>query len=215
MDEMKSKSNQDAVPYGFCNCGCGQETTLVARKDPSMGTVQTEPRKYIHGHNRRKPVRYVEVPTGYQTNCWFWLLAKNPQGYGMCRDSTGKMALAHRAYYELEHGPIPEDLQCDHLCRVPACIRPDHIEPVSAAENVRRGRATKLKPDAVYEIRCSPEKQMVLARRYGVDQSQISRIKNNHTWRMAEAGKGARGEAGQPSLECPGGPGVASSSTAK
>jgi hypothetical protein len=140
MDEMKSKSDHDADPYGFCNCGCGQETTLVTRKDPSMGTVQTEPRKYIQGHNRRKPVRYVEVPTGYRTNCWFWLLAKNPQGYGMCRDSTGKMALAHRFFYELEHGPIPEHLQCDHLCRVPACIRPDHIEPYRQPRTERKTR---------------------------------------------------------------------------
>ena len=123
------------------------------------------------------------MPKGYRTPCDVWQLAKNRNGYGMCRDATGRMVLAHRFYYEREYGPIPADLQCDHLCGTRDCVRPSHIEPVTPAENVRRGRATKLTPEAVYEIRRSTEKQIVLARRYGVGQPHISRINNNHTWR--------------------------------
>jgi HNH endonuclease len=178
-----STRHDDHVPYGTCHCGCGRETTRFNRKDFTTGTVKVEPRRYVKGHNRRKPVRYVEECRGYVTPCWIWQLSLNAKGYGKCRDATGQIALAHRFHYEQEHGPIPRDLQCDHLCQVPSCIRPDHIEPVPAAENVRRGRATKLTPEAVYEIRRSSEKQIVLARRYGVGQGHISRIKNNHTWR--------------------------------
>lgn len=47
-------------------------------------------------------------------------------------------AAAHRFVYELLVGPIPAGLTIDHLCRVTSCVRPDHLEPVTNAENVRR-----------------------------------------------------------------------------
>ena len=85
------------------------------------------------------------------------------------------------------YGPVPEGMQLDHLCRVPGCVNPDHLEPVSAAENVRRGRGTKLTFKKVAEIRLSSETQRVLARRYGVTQGQISRIRTGQSWRPEPA----------------------------
>ena len=54
---------------------------------------------------------------------------------------AGEKRLAHRVAYEAEHGPIPDDLVLDHLCRVRNCVRVDHLEPVTQAENNRRGRS--------------------------------------------------------------------------
>jgi hypothetical protein len=48
----------------------------------------------------------------------------------------------HRVAYELWRGPIPDGLTIDHLCRTPACFNPDHLEPVTMAENLRRGGGT-------------------------------------------------------------------------
>ncbi len=53
----------------------------------------------------------------------------------------GRKVYVHRFSYELHIGPIPEGLVIDHLCRTPACVNPDHLEPVTNAENVRRGEA--------------------------------------------------------------------------
>lgn len=70
--------------------------------------------------------------------CWLWMPALRPDGYGYFH-LDGRMQLAHRVSYALSVGPIPEGLQIDHLCRVRACVRPDHLEAVTQAENIRRG----------------------------------------------------------------------------
>lgn len=82
------------------------------------------------------------------TGCWVWVRQRNKHGYGhVCvgtrRSNTGKTcgigAGAHRVSYELHIGKIPAGLQIDHLCRNRACVNPQHLEPVSAKENVNRG----------------------------------------------------------------------------
>ena len=50
-----------------------------------------------------------------------------------------KKYLAHRVAFEAYRHPIPEGLTIDHLCRVPACINPDHLEPVTLRINILRG----------------------------------------------------------------------------
>lgn len=76
--------------------------------------------------------------------CWLWTSGTNENGYGCYNLSwlNGKpqgKVLAHRYAWESLVGPIPDGLVLDHLCRVPACINPDHLEPVTQAENNRRG----------------------------------------------------------------------------
>ena len=58
------------------------------------------------------------------------------------------MVLAHRVYYERHVGPVPEGLELDHLCRNPGCVNPEHLEPVTHAENIRRGYQAKREREA-------------------------------------------------------------------
>lgn len=72
--------------------------------------------------------------------CWIWLAADNGLGYGMFRHE-GRYHLAYRFAYERLVGPIPKGLVIDHLCRNPACVRPEHLEPVTQRVNTLRGNA--------------------------------------------------------------------------
>lgn len=74
------------------------------------------------------------------SGCWLWGGATDDRGYGFVW-LGGRTRRAHRAVYELLVGPIPDGLELDHTCRVHGCVRPSHLEPVTHAENVRRGLA--------------------------------------------------------------------------
>jgi len=71
-----------------------------------------------------------------KTPCELW---GNPPvtTYGQLRLS-GRNYYVHRLSYEEWYGPIPEDREIDHLCRVPACYNPLHLEAVPHSENIRR-----------------------------------------------------------------------------
>jgi len=74
------------------------------------------------------------------SGCWLWTGALS-SGYA----SLGSGAYAHRVYYELTRGKIPDGLELDHKCRVPCCVNPDHLEPVTHRENMRRGNFEKVR----------------------------------------------------------------------
>jgi hypothetical protein len=167
-------------------CGCGGRTTRAKTSDARTGRVKGAPLRYLPGHHRRRRTPYLAFWTGHTSDCWIWLGARNPKGYGLTADGRGGCALAHRVYYEQARGPIPTGLQIDHLCRLPACVNPEHLEAVTAGQNVQPGRKTKLTSEQVAEIRASPERQSHLARRYGIGQSQVSRIKRGLSWRSPD-----------------------------
>lgn len=75
--------------------------------------------------------------------CWLWTGAIGAHGYGVIGKDGGGVVLAHRAAYEDKVGPIPAGLHVDHLCMVRPCIRPEHLEAVTQAENNRRQHLAK------------------------------------------------------------------------
>lgn len=69
--------------------------------------------------------------------CWRWTGPLDVNGYGQ----FGGL-FAHRVSWLLTYGGMPPlGLELDHLCRVPACVRPEHLDPVTHRENILRGMA--------------------------------------------------------------------------
>ncbi len=79
------------------------------------------------------------------SGCWLWTAFTNRAGYGMVYslERTAQNRLAHRVVYEAIKGPIPDRMTLDHLCNMPACVNPDHLEPVTRSENTKRARRNK------------------------------------------------------------------------
>jgi len=80
-----------------------------------------------------------KVAHGSGDECWEWQGAVRADGYGAFCVRTGNLSLAHRFGYELGRGPIAEGMTLDPLCRNRRCVRTDHLEAVTLAENKRRG----------------------------------------------------------------------------
>jgi len=87
---------------------------------------------------RRITSRITVEDRGHTSPCWVSNRGTNEGGYTrIWHDRTTRAT--HRVAYEAFVGPIPAGLQIDHLCRVRACCRPDHLEPVTCRENLLRG----------------------------------------------------------------------------
>lgn len=72
------------------------------------------------------------------TGCWLWIGALTSEGYANAHIES-RTVKVHRYLYERLVGKIPPGLVPDHLCRVRSCVNPRDLEPVTRAENARRG----------------------------------------------------------------------------
>ena len=87
--------------------------------------------------------------------CWPWTASLDRDGYGRARMGT-RVCRASRVAYELATGPVPDDLEPDHLCHTldascaggrsckhRACCNPTHLQLVTHEENLKRGRSRR------------------------------------------------------------------------
>lgn len=97
----------------------------------------------------RLPKRFWDkVTVNDDTGCWEWTAGRS-SGYGAFYDGT-RMRGAHRISYEALVGDVPAGLEIDHLCRVPRCVNPAHLEAVTRRENVIRGMVPVRNKERVY-----------------------------------------------------------------
>ena len=82
-------------------------------------------------------------------SCWVWTAGLEGSGYGLFW-ADGRHVGAHRWAFIDAHGPIPDQLQTDHLCRVRRCVRPSHLELVTGLVNTQRGRAGALERERTH-----------------------------------------------------------------
>jgi hypothetical protein len=142
---------------GFCKCGCGQKTTVSRWRDKRSGYEKGQPKDYINGHAQKLPYAFVLEDRGYISPCWIWKRhISKTSGYGLLGNSDTKVLggsrRAHRYFYNLIVGPIPKGLQLHHLCHVRCCVNPNHLEPLTNAQHMRKSPNVKLTLEQIEEI---------------------------------------------------------------
>lgn len=145
---------------------------------------------------------WSKVNIGKSNECWEWLTTLYVDGYGQFMiNRTSRRS--HRISYELNHGPIPNNMVIMHTCDNRKCVNPAHLKLGTQQQNIQdmfakgrqpkisragtaNGRA-KLNEDAARYIKQHGVKGrggnvVKLAEKYNVSTTQILCILDNKSW---------------------------------
>ena len=191
------------IPYGYCFCGCGQQTAIITHSILRQGRVKGEPSRFIHGHNGSRKSddisRFLShVGKGNSDECWEWTAGRNALGYGNCW-FHGRHQMAHRVAWIVANGDIPDGLLSLHKCDNPPCCNPAHLFLGTSQDNAddrdQKGRLNhssgekhnmaKLTWEKVRLIRSERSNISVskTAREFGVCRTVISRVLSGMNWK--------------------------------
>lgn len=139
------------------------------------------------GPNRQSLEEKLARHRVVRDGCWGWAASKSAYGYGWVRHGS-KTLLAHRAAYEVAHGPIPDGMVVRHSCDNPECTNPAHLllgtHADNVADKVARGRQhrgekhpfTKVKDadlQVARQLRAQGMSWASISRRFGVGRDAV------------------------------------------
>jgi hypothetical protein len=137
---------------------------------------------------------FEKVEIKSEDGCWFWIGAKQGNGYGNFKNSN-KYMLAHRYSYELHKSGIPEGLMVLHKCDNRRCVNPSHLFLGTAKDNtvdmMNKGRCggyknaklsieDKKTARHLYFAECKTQSE--IARHFNVSSSAIHYIIYRKNW---------------------------------
>lgn len=182
-------------------CSVGQCSNTATRKGASLCEkhyrrflAHGDPTKTLRPGLDMTPAERLARKTTKTAGCW---LFETKSSYGKVSVGDGRTESAHRLAWELANGPIPAGLLVRHKCDVPRCVRPDHLELGTAADNSRdmteRRRQAFGEQQGSAKITATEVKAMraaaqlgttyrTLAARYGISESEVSAVVIGKKW---------------------------------
>jgi hypothetical protein len=116
-----------AVVKGFCNAHYQRRRTGRPLEGPIARRVKGSIEKRLRAYAKIDP----------ETGCHLWSGHRDPLGYGTLMIDRSKRVPAHRAAWEVAHGPIPAGMVVMHTCDNPPCCNPEHLALGTRADNNR------------------------------------------------------------------------------
>ena len=79
-----------------------------------------------------------------ESGCIEWKGAHVPSGHGRIFHE-GRVQYAHRVAWQLQRGPIPDEMVIDHLCCNPPCVNVEHLRVTTHKINSLAGTSPPAK----------------------------------------------------------------------
>ena len=140
---------------------------------------------------------WSKVDKKSEAECWNWKAALDTKGYGQFNIGNKLRRGAHRVAFRLHFGFEPRE-NILHICDIPSCCNPHHLKEGSQKENIqdycrknriahgeRHGMVRLTKKDVLEILQRikTGEKQVSIAKSYGVHPVTINDIVNKRTWK--------------------------------
>lgn len=140
------------------------------------------------------PEQRLNYRTDKSGECWLY---GTGDGYGKVTIRRTESVPAHRLAYQLAYGPIPDGLVVRHKCDTPRCVRPEHLEVGTHADNSKdmttrqrqargqqQGSAKITEGDvvAIREMARSGVTQTEIASAFGISRSEASSVIRGDKW---------------------------------
>lgn len=87
-----------------------------------------------------------------KNDCWNWMGARKPKGYGNVRIDK-KYMLSHRVAFALANGQIPKGFMVCHVCDNPSCCNPSHLMLGTCKSNAADMLIKNRQKDIIYAAR--------------------------------------------------------------
>lgn len=134
-----------------------------------------------------------------ESGCWIWESTSQKYGYGQIV-FRGTVYMAHRVSYFLSNPGFDQKMIIMHKCDNRICVNPSHLLAGTPAQNskdmVNKNRqnkgigicTAKLTPETVLAIYNAKGSYREIGEQYGVDNTNVSLIKNGKIWKSITGG---------------------------